>query len=106
MVMQIAQETKLKINDILSKADADNRRMLYEHEIYAVLKELKLEVPRHVFVSDPGDISEALLKPFTREKIVVKIVSPQIAHKQKLGGVKVIKNFEPLYVQFVLNHMR
>jgi acyl-CoA synthetase (NDP forming) len=103
--MQIAQETRLKINDILRRANADNRQMLYEHEIYGILKELKLEVPRYVFVTDPAAIDETVLKPFTRA-IVVKIVSPQIAHKQKLGGVKIIRNFEPLYVQFVLSRMR
>jgi 3-hydroxypropionyl-CoA synthetase (ADP-forming) len=103
--MQLAGETKIKINEILRKANADSRCMLYEHEIYGILKELKLEVPRHVFVTNPAQIDETLLKPFTRA-MVVKVVSPQIAHKQKLGGVKIIKNFEPLYVQFVLSRIR
>ncbi|HYL80712.1 MAG TPA: acetate--CoA ligase family protein, partial [Candidatus Acidoferrum sp.] len=37
---------------------------------------------------------------------VVKVVSPDIPHKQKVGGVRKVATADPLYVQFVLTRMR
>lgn len=103
--MQFSQTTTDNINKIFRAAYVDGRDSLYEYEVYQVLKEVGLEVPQFVLVKNPFDVNEEILKGF-RQPIVVKIVSPQIAHKQKLGGVKVVKNIDPLFVQFVLSRMR
>ncbi len=86
-------------------AAADGRRALYEFEVYQVLAELGLQVPRWVFVNDPREVNAARLAPLGR-KLVVKVVSPQIAHKQRVGGVKVIEQDDPLFVQFVMARMQ
>lgn len=103
--MQFSQLQVSNINDIFKAALADGRNSLYEFEVYKILKEIGLEVPEFLFIQDPSEVNEALIKNF-KQPVVVKIVSPQIAHKQKLGGVKIIRNTDPLFVQFVLTQMK
>ena len=78
------------VETVLARAHAEGRRQLYEHEVYEILAELELSTPRHVFVRDARDVSHATLSLFGTERIVVKVVSPEVAHKQKLGGVRVV----------------
>lgn len=103
--MIFSGETIQNMNRVFDAAWSEGRDTLYEHEVYQILRLAGLTVPEFVYCKDPGAVCESLLKRFGA-KIVVKIVSPQIAHKQKLGGVKIIQNDDPLYVQFVLNRMR
>lgn len=103
--MNLPEETFVTIDQILTKAAADGRRALFEFEVYQVLHALGLEVPRCLFIEDPMTVDEKLLKGFGRD-LVIKIVSPQIAHKQKLGGVKMVRNSDPLFIQFVLSRMK
>lgn len=93
-----------RINGIFSKASREGRRTLYEFEVYEILHTIGLAVPRFRFVSSPREINDQVLSDFG-EKLVLKIVSNEIAHKQKLGGVEVIRNGNPLFVQFVLEKM-
>ena len=51
------------------------------------------------------EVDEEALRGFGHT-LIVKIVSPEIPHKQKLGGVSKISAADPLYVQFVLSRMR
>lgn len=102
--MSLSDKIIKDINNVFDRAVSDGRRVLYEYEVYQVLKSIVLEVPEYVLVSAPGEISAETLKKFKHD-IVVKIVSKDISHKQKLGGVKVIKNWDPLFVQFVLKQM-
>jgi acyl-CoA synthetase (NDP forming) len=78
------------VETVLARAHAEGRGQLYEHEVYEILAELGLPTPRHVFVRDARDVSHATLSLFGTERIVVKVVSPEVAHKQKLGGVRVV----------------
>ncbi len=93
------------INDVFKKAVDDDREVLYEHEIYRILDIIGLDVPKFEFVAEINHVDEKLLEKFGQD-LIVKVVSPDIAHKQKLGGVKKIKKVEPLFVQFVLNKMK
>ena len=79
--------------------------MLYEHEVYGVLRLLDLAVPEFILIEHVAELTEEQLKPFGRE-VVVKIVSPWIAHKQKVGGVKVGSNTGALFIQFVMTRMK
>ncbi|HEY5586188.1 MAG TPA: acetate--CoA ligase family protein [Ruminiclostridium sp.] len=103
--MQFSQEQVNNMNNIFKVALTDGRNSLYEFEVYQLLKEIGLDVPGFLFIKDPNEVNEVLLKNF-KQPIVVKIVSPQIIHKQKLGGVKIIRNTDPLFVQFVLSRMK
>lgn len=103
--MQFSQNTIRSINQIFKAAYADGRNMLYEYEVYQMLKNIGIEVPEFEVVLDPEQVNEKILKRFGQD-LVLKIISPQIAHKQKLGGVKIVKNLDPLYIQFVLTRMK
>lgn len=85
-------ENRLRVREIeavLAKAYADNRRLLYEHEVYEVLSILGLTVPTHIFIRDEEDITAQTLSMFPSSRIVLKVVSGAVAHKQKMGGVKI-----------------
>ena len=62
-------------------------------------------MPKFKFVTSVDDIDDTLLSQFG-EKIVLKIVSNDVSHKQKYGGVEIIRNGNPLFVQFVLEKLR
>ncbi|MDX1358650.1 MAG: acetate--CoA ligase family protein [Clostridia bacterium] len=94
-----------KIDSVFEKAHDSGRSVLFEFEVYDVLSHAGLDVPHYVFIDKPGLATEEVLSQFG-DKIVVKVVSKDIAHKQKLGGVKVVSNSEPLFVQFVLFKMK
>jgi 3-hydroxypropionyl-CoA synthetase (ADP-forming) len=78
------------VETVLARAHAEGRRQLYEHEVYEILAVIELPTPRHIFVRDARDVSHSTLSLFGTDRIVVKVVSPEIAHKQKLGGVRVV----------------
>lgn len=102
--MAFSKEQIEKIDAIFTYAVQNNRQTLYEHEVYQILGYIGLEIPRFKYVSKAEDVDEKLCTLFNHD-IMVKIVSPDIAHKQKLGGVKRIKNLDHLFIQFVLNKM-
>ena len=93
------------IDGILEAAAREGRCSLYEHEVYGILAGLGLSVPRFRFVADEREVNEELLRGFGHT-LIVKIVSPQIPHKQKLGGVRKVSGADSLYVQYVLSRMR
>ncbi|MGA2765072.1 MAG: acetate--CoA ligase family protein [Spirochaetia bacterium] len=94
-----------RIDGILDCAAHERRQSLFEHEVYGILSALGLTVPRFLFVRDLAEVHEQSLRGFGHS-LIVKIVSPDIPHKQKLGGVKKVSAADPLYVQFVLSRMR
>lgn len=103
--MQFSDSTIQNINNILKNAHDSGRSMLYEFEVYQILEQAGLEVPKFIFIQDPAQVDDKVLSKLG-QNIVAKIVSPQIAHKQKIGGVKVVKNIDPLFIQFVLARMK
>ncbi len=94
-----------KIDSLFKKAEQDGRNMLYEHEVYEMLKSIGIETPHYALVCESREVDEKLLSGF-RGKMVVKIVSRDVAHKQKLGGVKVLETHDHLFVRYVLSSMK
>jgi len=76
-----------KIESILANSYSQNRETLYEHEVYAVLSHLGFYVPKHSLVSSSKEITHELLHSFGSAKVVLKVVTPEVAHKRKAGGV-------------------
>jgi len=78
------------VETILEKASAEARQQLYEYEVYEILTELGIRTPTYIIATDPRDITHSTLAVFSSNRIVLKIISGQIAHKQKAGGIKVV----------------
>lgn len=76
---------------ILEQARMEGRSALLEPEVYALMAALGFEVPRHALLPlRPPEAPPAGLLPILGEnqRLVLKIVSPQILHKSDVGGVR------------------
>ncbi len=94
-----------KISVILESASRDGRCSLYEHEVYGVLDAIGLTVPRFRFIASAEEAGDDILRDIGRT-LIIKIVSPGIPHKQKLGGVRKVEVTDTLHLQYALARMR
>ncbi len=81
-----------KIIRILEVAETDQRSFLLEHEVYALLRALGIEVPRFFFVKKGEKAIPEKLAALRSDQVVLKIVSPSIIHKTDVRGVAFVKN--------------
>ncbi len=79
-----------QIITMLEKAHRSDRHTLYEHEVYKILDAFGLGVPEHAVVRKVKQIDASFLSRFGSDKVVLKVVSSQVAHKQAAGGVEVV----------------
>ena len=76
------------VGQTLLEVYESGRRQLYEHEIYRVLELVgAVTPPRHYFVQQGEKLTAEELNDFPGDKVTLKIVSPDIAHKSDVGGV-------------------
>jgi len=76
------------INQILETAYKQGRKQLYEHEVYSVVASAgAISPPQHVFLPVGMPVSKDLLAQFNSDRLVLKIVSPDIVHKTESGAV-------------------
>ncbi len=80
-----------RIAGILRRAEKDGRDFLLEHEVYALLREAGIASPRGFFLPKGQKVKRAALAKLTGDSVVLKIVSPLIAHKSDVGGVRFVK---------------
>jgi acyl-CoA synthetase (NDP forming) len=78
------------IAKILIQADQEGRQVLFEHEVYAVLKLLGLNIPNYLVVTEKEAITRKTMALFGSKQLVLKVISRDITHKQKFNGVKII----------------
>ncbi len=78
------------VEKILGQALARGRSMLFEHEVYGILAAIGLGVPVHLVVTAEEQITADLLTRFHGRYIVIKIVAPEVNHKESMGGVQVV----------------
>jgi acyl-CoA synthetase (NDP forming) len=90
---------------LLKEAHAAGRHTLFEHEVYAILKGFQLGVPTHAVVDDAHQIDAGFLARFGSDKVVLKVVSAQVAHKQAAGGVEVVYK-DPAFVRYRFEELR
>lgn len=103
--MKISKESKILVDCVFEQAFQEGRSNLFEHEVYQILDSIGLATPQYHFVKIGEEVTSEILSKFS-EEVIVKIVSTDIAHKSKVGGVKKVKNYEPLFVQYVLERMK
>ncbi len=70
---------------------ARGRRVLLETEGLELLAALGIAAPAHVFVKNAREAAAPDTLPFGGDRVVVKVISPQILHKSDVGGVKVVE---------------
>jgi len=102
--MILTKEVRTQAENVFREAQAKGRNILFEHEVYALLNCIGLATPKFVFIKNAEDITSEMLTEFGKE-IMVKIVSKDIAHKQKLGGVKKIFSYDEMFVKYVVDSM-
>ena len=83
---------------VLRSAEAQGRTVLLEHEVYALLAELGVDVPRHRLVTSPDGADASICAALGSDEAVVKVASPDLLHKSDAGGVVVCRN-EPAAVR-------
>ena len=95
-----------QVNALLGTAHADGRHTLHEHEVYELLRLIGFDIPLYRFVKSADQVTDALIEPFGGKDIMVKIVSRDLAHNQRYGGVKRVGISDPLFIRYVLSHMK
>ncbi len=90
-------ETKTDVDStamqsILEQAAREGRSSLLEHEVYRFLAAAGCRVPRFELVPPGGALDAARLAALAGSggQVVLKVVSPQIAHKTDVGGVAMV----------------
>jgi len=104
-VRKLDQRISSTVDRIFTKAEREGRKILYEFEVYEILNVIGVQTPKYLIVRDPGALEDQTLGGFGRQ-LVVKIVSPEIAHKQKLGGVKILRNWDPAGLKAAMERMK
>ncbi|PIE16284.1 MAG: hypothetical protein CSA66_07515 [Proteobacteria bacterium] len=77
---------------ILLNVYESERQQLYEHEVYTLVQLVgAIAPPRHVFLLKGESISAEQLEPFGGDKVVLKIVAPEIVHKSDSKAVRFVR---------------
>ncbi|HPC84236.1 MAG TPA: acetate--CoA ligase family protein [Thermoanaerobaculaceae bacterium] len=76
-----------RIDQILDSAAAEGRFALLESEVYDVLAAAGCPVPRLVMIPAGAPVDPGIAQALGGERVVLKVVSPHIAHKTDVGGV-------------------
>lgn len=71
----------------VSKALAEGRNALLEHEGYEILRSIGISVPAYQVVRNSHQADAMSWDHFHGEKLIVKVLSPEILHKTDVGGV-------------------
>ncbi len=76
---------------LIESVALQNRDRLYEHEVYGLMAEAGLAVPRSVFVPAGSPLRPGSIEAIPGDEVVVKVVCPEIPHKTEVGGVAVVE---------------
>ena len=80
-----------RIHDVLAAAHAAGRENLYEHECYEILAATGAEAaPASRLIPFDGHPTAADLEHLAGDKVVLKVVSPDITHKTEARGVRIV----------------
>ncbi len=76
----------------LERVHEEGREQIFEHEIYTLVQLVgAISPPHHVFMLAEDLISEEELARFPGDRVVLKIVSPDIVHKTEAAGIAFVR---------------
>lgn len=79
-----------RIRAVIHGARARRARVLFETEGIEVLEAMGIPVPSHLFVRSGEAVASVNLSSLAGERVVVKVISPEILHKSDVGGVAAV----------------
>ncbi len=80
------------IQGLFEKAHQEGRDFLYEFEVYELITHVGSESPpRWLFLPGEERLQPEMLEAIPGEKVVVKVVSPNILHKSDVDGVRIVE---------------
>ncbi len=85
--LELPEKWENAIDAIFEAASNENRTILYEHEIYKILDIMGISCPTHRVVKDGSEVTREVLDAFPGREIMVKVISQQIMHKARVGGI-------------------
>ena len=71
--MVFTPEMTCKINHVLSVSKQENRRMLYEYEVYQILKILEFDIPQYILLQEEQEVDADELHRFGN-RAVMKVI--------------------------------
>lgn len=94
-----------QINELLETAAGEDRDILFEHEVYALLVQSGAETPpKCLFVPRDGRLTDEELTSLPGDRVVIKIVSPTIIHKTEVQGVQIVDQ-QPAKIRSTIRRM-
>ena len=75
------------VQRLLDGAAAENRFCLLEHEVYTVLEAAGCTVPKFFMLASGQQPNGQDIEELGSDEVILKVVSPEIAHKTDVGGV-------------------
>ena len=86
------------LSQLFETARRDGRDVFLETEGLQFLEALGLPSPAHVFFRSAAELAAEALERLAGDRVVLKVVSPQILHKSDVGGVAIVGKSLPSIV--------
>ncbi len=76
----------------IERVHEEGRERLFEHEVYTLVQLVgAISPPHHLFLDTEELISQQDLAGFPGDRVVLKIVSPDIVHKTEAAGISFVR---------------
>ena len=89
---------------LVALARARDAHALLEPEGFQILEAVGIRCPRRLFARDAVGVEALDTSTLGRDRVAVKVVAPQIAHKTEVGGVAIVPN-EPTAISATVRRM-
>jgi acyl-CoA synthetase (NDP forming) len=81
------------VEDLIAGVLRDGRHRLFEHEVYTLVRLVSgIDPPDHFFVEANAPLHREIRKQITSERVVIKVVSPEVVHKSDAQGIAFCPN--------------
>ena len=81
-----------RIRSVIASARGRGSTVLLETEGLELLGAIGIPAPAYLFVRSAAEVADADTAALGGDRVVVKVISPEILHKSDVGGVAVVAN--------------